>query len=79
MGQRIDQFRIDFMCRVNERISLLTEARYDLETNQFTRTEFALATKLNSTWTIIYAIIFRQDAVREDDVQFSISLNLADL
>jgi hypothetical protein len=67
------------MCRVNERISLLVDTRYDLETNQFTRTEFALATKLNNTWTIIYAVVFRQDAVREDDVQFSVRLNLADL
>ncbi len=79
LRNRIDQFRIDFMCRVNERISLMTDARYDLETNQFTRTEFALATKLNNTWTIIYAIIFRQDAVREDDVQLSVRLNLVDL
>ncbi|MGK0176472.1 MAG: LPS-assembly protein [Lentimonas sp.] len=79
LRKRIDQFRIDFMCRVNERISLLVDTRYDLETNQFTRTEFALATKLNNTWTIIYAVVFRQDAVREDDVQFSVRLNLADL
>ena len=79
LSDRIDQFRVDFMYRVNERISLLTNARYDLETSQFTRTEIALATKLKNTWTIIYAIVFRQDAVREDDVQFSVRLNLADL
>ena len=79
LRDRIDQFRIDFMCRLNERISLLTEASYDLETEQFTRTEIALATKLNNTWTIIYSVIFRQDAVREDDVQFSVRFNLADL
>lgn len=79
LRDRIDQFRIDFMCRVNERISLVADMRYDMETNQFTRTEFALATKLNNTWTIIYAVIFRQDAVREDDVQISVRLNLADL
>ena len=79
LRQRIDQFRIDFMYRVNERISFITDTNYDLETEQFTRTQFALATRLNNTWTIIYAVIFRQDAVREDDVQFSIRLNLADL
>lgn len=79
LQDRIDQFRVDFMCRVNRRISLMADARYDLETDQFTRTEFALVTKLNATWTIIYAVIFRQDAVREDDVQFSVSLNLTDL
>ena len=76
LRDRIDQFRIDFMYRVNERITLLTDARYDLETDQFTRTEFALQTKLNNTWTLIYAIIFRQDAVREDDIAFSLRLNL---
>jgi LPS-assembly protein len=79
LRDRIDQFRIDFMCRVNERISLITESSYDLETEQFTRTEIALATKLNNTWTIIYAVVFRQDSVREDDVQFSVRFNLADL
>lgn len=79
LQDRIDQFRIDFMLRVNERISLLTDTRYDLETDQFTQTEFALVTKLNNTWTIIYSVIFRQDAIREDDVQFSVRLNLADL
>lgn len=79
LKDQIDQLRVDFMYRVNERISLITDARYDLETDQFTRTQFALATRLNNTWTIIYAVVFRQDAVREDDVQFSIRLNLADL
>jgi len=79
LRDRIDQFRIDFMYRINERISFLTNARYDLETNQFTRTEFALQTKLNNTWTLIYAIVFRQDAVREDDIAFSLRLNLTGL
>ena len=79
LRDQIDQFRIDFMRRVNERISFIADARYDLETNQFTRTEFALATKLKNTWTIIYAVVFRQDAVREDDVQFSVRLNLSDI
>jgi len=79
LRERIDQLRVDFMYRVNERISFLADARYDLETDQFIRTEFALETRLNNTWTLIYAVIFRQDAVREDDVQFSIRLNLADL
>ena len=35
--------------------------------------------KLNNTWTLIYAIIFRQDAVREDDIAFSLRLNLIGL
>lgn len=79
LQDRIDQLRIDFMYRVNERVSFISDARYDLETDQFTRTQLALATRLNNTWTIIYSVIFRQDAIREDDVQFSIRLNLADL
>ena len=79
LQDRINQFRIDFMCRVNERISMLADTRYDMETDQFTQTELALVTKLNNTWTIIYSVIFRQDAVREDDVQFSIRLNLTDI
>ena len=79
LRNQLEQYRIDFICRVNERISLLAESRYDSETNQFTKTEIGLSSKLNNTWTIIYALIFRQDARREADFEFTVRLNLANL
>lgn len=76
LNDRIEQYRIDFACRVNERLSLLAEGRYDSETNQFTRTEVGVYSRLNNTWIIIYSLIFREDARRESDVELNIRLKL---
>ena len=77
LHDQLEQYRIDFICRVNERLSLLAGSRYDSETSQFT--EVGISKKLSNTWTIIYALIFRQDARRESDVEFTVRLKLADL
>ena len=79
LRDQLEQYRIDFICRVNERLSLLAEGRYDSETNQFTKTEFGINKKLNNTWTIIYALIFREDARRESDIEFTVRMKLTDL
>ena len=79
LRNQLEQYRIDFIGRVNERLSLLAETRYDSETKQFTRTEIGIRKKLNNTWTIIYALIFRQDARRESDFEFTVRLKLTDL
>lgn len=77
LHDNIDQYRIDFIYRVNERYSILADVRYDSETSQFTRTEIGLNTRLNNAWEIIYALTFRNDADRESDVEFTVRLQLA--
>jgi LPS-assembly protein len=73
----VDQFRIDFIYRINERCSFLADTRYDSETGKFTKTEIGIHTRLNNAWEIIYALTFRQDASRESDVAFTVRLQLA--
>ena len=77
LHENIDQYRIDFIYRVNERHSLLLDTRYDAESGQFTKTEIGVNTRLNNAWEIIYALTFRQDASRESDVEFTVRLQLA--
>jgi LPS-assembly protein len=73
----VDQYRIDFIYRINERYSFLADARYDSETGEFTKTEVGIHTRLNNAWEIIYALTFRQDARRESDVAFTVRLQLS--
>lgn len=78
LNDRIDQYRLDFIYRVNERYSFLTDLRYDAETGQFTETEIGIHTRIGNTWELIYALTFRQDASRESDVEFNVRLSLSD-
>lgn len=77
LNQRIDQYRIDFLYRINERYAFLSEADFDADTGDFTKVSLGLRTRLGSTWEILYAITFREDARRESDVEFRIQLRLA--
>ena len=77
LDDRIDQYRIDFIYRINERYSLLADTRYDAETGEFTSTEIGINTRLNNAWEIIYGLTFRQDSSRESDLEFTVRLRLA--
>ena len=78
LRDRLEQYRIDFIYRLNERYSFLTNLRYDAETSQFTKTEVGIHTRIGSTWEVIYALTFREDASRESDVAFNVRLTLTD-
>ncbi len=77
LQDQIDQYRIDFIYRLNERYSFLIDTRYDGETGEFTSTEFGINTRLNNAWEIIYGLTFRQDSSRESDFEFTVRLRLA--
>lgn len=77
LNQRTDQYRLDFIYRINERYSFLSDARFDAETGDFTKFSVGLRSRVGSTWELLYAIIFREDARRESDVEFRIQLRLA--
>lgn len=77
LHDNIDQYRIDFIYRINERYSFLADTRYDAEAGEFTKTEIGINTRLNNAWELIYALTFRQDASRESDVEFTVRLQLA--
>jgi LPS-assembly protein len=76
LHDNIDQYRIDFIYRINERYSLLADTNYNSENGEFTKTEIGIHTRINNVWEIIYALAFRQDASRESDVEFSVRLRL---
>ena len=76
LNKQIDQYRLDFIYRISERYSFLSDVRFDAETGDFTRFQVGLRTRLGSTWEVLYAITFREDARRESDVEFRIQLRL---
>jgi LPS-assembly protein len=77
LNQRIDQFRLDFIYRINERYSFLTDVNFDADAGQFSRIRVGLRTRIGSTWEFLYAVVFREGASRESDVEFQIKVSLA--
>lgn len=77
LNQQIDQWRLDFIYRLNERYAFLTDLRLDADRGELTESRFGLRTQLGSTWELLYALTFREDARRESDVEFSVQVRLA--
>ena len=78
LNKRIDQYRIDFIYRINERYAVLTDMRIDANTGEFTRFHLGMRSRVGSTWEVLYAITFREEARRESGVEFSVKLRLTD-
>ena len=77
LNKQIDQYRVDFIYRINERQSFLSDMRFDADTGDFTKFSLGLRSRVGSTWEILYALTFREGASRESDVEFRIQLRLA--
>ncbi|RCL35041.1 MAG: LPS-assembly protein LptD [Puniceicoccaceae bacterium] len=77
LNKRINQYRLDYIYLINERCSFVTNMNFDANSNKFTIFRLGLQTQLGSTWELLYAITFREDARRESDVSFDIQLHLA--
>ena len=77
LNKRIDQYQLDHIYLINERLSLLTNVNFDANSGKPTRVRLGLRKRIGSTWELVYAIAFREDARRESDVSFDIQLNLA--
>lgn len=77
LNNQIDQYRLDFIYRLNERYAFLMDTRFDADTGDFTRFSVGIRSRIGSTWEVLYALTFREDARRESDVEFNISLKLA--
>lgn len=77
LNQRIDQYRLDFIYRINERYAFLTDINFDADQGNLTRVRLGMRTRIGSTWELLYALTFREDAQRESDVSFDIQLRLA--
>ena len=77
LNKRIDQYRLDYIYLINERLSFLTDVNFDANSGKLTRVRLGLRTRIDSTWELVYAITFREDARRESDVSFNIQLHLA--
>lgn len=78
LKQRIDQYRLDFVYRLNERHALLSDLRLDADSGELTKLQLGWRTRIGSTWQIIYLLTFREGARRESDVEFGIKLTLSD-
>ncbi|MDQ8209353.1 LPS assembly protein LptD [Coraliomargarita sp. SDUM461003] len=76
LNHQIDQYRLDFIYRINERYAFLSDVNFDADTGEFTKVKLGLRTRIGSTWELVYAITFREDAQRESDVEFQLQLRL---
>ncbi|MEM8867064.1 MAG: LPS assembly protein LptD [Verrucomicrobiota bacterium] len=76
LNKQIDQYRLDFIYRLNERLSLLSEARFDADTGETTRARLGFETRVGSAWAVYYALTYREDALRESDLEFTLRLRL---
>ena len=77
LNKRINQYRLDYIYLINERCSLFTNMNFDANSKKFTIFRLGLQTQLGSTWELLYAITFREDARRESDTSFDIQMRLA--
>ncbi|MEC8219414.1 MAG: LPS assembly protein LptD, partial [Verrucomicrobiota bacterium] len=77
LNKHIDQYRLDHIYLVNERLSFLTDVNFDADSGKLTRVRVGLRTRIGGTWEIVYAFTSREDARRESDVSFDIQLHLA--
>jgi len=74
---RINQYRLDFVYRMSERYSLLVDMRLDADEGEVTEFGLGLQSRVGNTWEVVYALVFRENARRESDVEFNIRLRLA--
>jgi LPS-assembly protein len=79
LRRQIDQYRIDFITKLNERYALFSDIRFDSQANAFTHTRVGIHTKIGNIWEVIYALSFRNNTTRESDFGFTVSLRLNDL
>lgn len=77
LNNQIDQYRLDFICRISERHSFLSDLRFDAESGELTRLSLGVRSRIGSTWEIVNAITLREDAGRESDFEYNIQLRLA--
>jgi len=78
LNKRIDQYRLDFIYRLNERRAFLSDMSLDSDSGDLTLFRLGLRSRIGSTWQIIYLLTFREGARRESDVEFGINLTLVD-
>jgi LPS-assembly protein len=76
LDTKLDQYRVDFLYRLSERYSLLVDTRYDARDSRFIATRFGVYTRIGTAWEVLYALTFRENAQREDDVEFSVQMSL---
>ena len=76
LKRHINQYRIDFICKLSERYALFTNVRFDGQTSEFTHTRVGISTKIGNLWQLIYALSFRNNTSRESDFSFTVNLRL---
>ncbi len=74
--EQIDQYVIDFAQKLNESFTLFADARLDARTNELMDSRIGLITRIGSAWQIVYALTFRDRAVRESELEFDIAVRL---
>lgn len=75
---KIDQYRFDFIYRLNERKSFRTDLHFDADNGQFNEVSLGLSSRVGTVWEVLYALSLRENTRREDDVSFNVRFSLID-
>jgi LPS-assembly protein len=73
---QVEQYRAAFSYRFNQRWSGTASLRYDSRLGKITEHAYTVHQRLANTWNLAYQLIFRSGAVREDEAQFNIRVDL---
>jgi LPS-assembly protein len=77
LNNRINQYRLDYIYRINERYSFLTNLNFDANSKNFTKVRLGLRTRIGIAWELLYAITLREGARRESDISFDMQFRLS--
>lgn len=77
LDEKLNQYRIDYIYRFNERYAMLADIQIDADKGQFTKTSLGMRTRIGNVWEVIYALTFNEETRRESEIEFSIRLRLA--
>ena len=77
LNEHINQYRLDFVYRINERHDFITDLNFDAKKGDLIRARLGMRTRIGSTWELLYALTFRENARRESDFSFDIQMHLA--
>lgn len=70
----ISQYGLAGFYRVNPRLGLFAQARYDDRLSTVTRHGYGVRQRIGRAWEIDYGLVFNRGTTREDDIQVSLAV-----
>ena len=71
-----NQYQVTGTHRLTERQTIYGGARYDAEGDRFTHLFLGMRRRLGDSWDLLYSVTHFRGALKEDDLEFDVSLRL---